>query len=251
MNKIKNRFGFSLVELMMITGAIAGIALVIMQLSKNSANTQSDAFSMADYISLRAEVDNSFSNDFDCTASLKDITFRGSEIKTKPIEIDLWHGDQNQKRNRKFLSASDPSVNKYGKLVISTLNLSMPDFTAKGDFPQGNGVTFKAEINIEGEKSKSGKLKEFIPIKKTVNITFDTDASGDSKIVSCSVSSARIGFTECGLIIKSCDAGFAGENCPLGFAEMKGSFFAAKGAVSMSGAACDANVAGKMAMCCR
>jgi hypothetical protein len=39
MSKFKQNLGFSLLEMIMITGAIAGIALIVMQLTKNTATS--------------------------------------------------------------------------------------------------------------------------------------------------------------------------------------------------------------------
>lgn len=185
-----NKRGFSLIELMLIIGAIAGIALVVMQISKNSARTQADAFSLSDYFTLKSEVDNFFSNDFDCTASLKDLTFKGSTIKDTPLEVELFHGDQLQAKTRKFLSSTDATTKRYGKLDISSVNLSMPDYSGNANFPQGNNESFKAEIKIEGEKNKMGKSTSFQAIKKTIRLNFDTASNGESKITSCIVNAS-------------------------------------------------------------
>jgi hypothetical protein len=191
MNKRKN--GFSMIELMIMIGAVAGIALVVMQLSKSTAQSQADAFSMADYITLKTEVDNFFNNDFDCTTTLKDVAFKGSTIKANPIELELWHGDQFQTKVRKFLSGTDKAANRYGKLNISSVTFNMPDYSGSSNFPQGNSESFKAEIHIEGDKNKMGKSQTFQTIKKTIRVMFDTDSSGESKIKECAVNSSASG----------------------------------------------------------
>lgn len=178
--------GFSLVEMMLAVGALAGVALVVMQLSKNTASTQVDATNTADYMQMRAQVDSMFTNDYDCTASLKGVTFKGSTIKLTPILVEIWHGDQDANRSRKFLSSADPVYKKIGKLTINSISLTMPDYTAPGNFPAGNDEVFKGEIQIIGEKIKLAKTSAFANITKMINITFDTDASGVSTIKYCS-----------------------------------------------------------------
>jgi len=185
MNKSKKQSGFSLLEMIMITGAIAGIAMIVMQLTKNTATTQGDAFSIADYISLRSEVDNLFNNGYDCTASFKDLDFKGSTIGKEPIEVELWHGDQDNKKLRKFLSSADNKFNKYGKLNIASISMTMPDYSKTEDFPQGTDEVFKAEISVELEKNKTTKSKTYSAIKRSITIVFDTDGSGKSVIKSC------------------------------------------------------------------
>ncbi len=184
----KNR-GFSLVEIMLVVAGVAGLALVVMQLSKNSAKTQTDSLNFADYIALKSEVDNFFNNDYDCTVTLKDLTFKGSTIKDTPLVVELWHGDQDLNKSRKFLSSTDVTFKKYGKLGINSIEFNMPDYTAAADFPQGTDILYKAQIIIEGDKTSFGKTSNLRPIKKSFNVVFDTDASGVSTIKSCKLNS--------------------------------------------------------------
>jgi type II secretory pathway pseudopilin PulG len=180
-----NKIGFSLVEMMLAVGAMAGVALVVMQLSKTTAQTQVDAQSTLEYMQLTSQLSSMFANDYDCIASFKDVTFNGSSIKATPIDIELWYGDQLGARTRKFLSGTDANFKKFGKIYISSLQLSMPDYTDVGNFPTGNDESFKAEIKISGDKSKMGKQSSIQTITKQVSLIFDTDAAGLSKIKGC------------------------------------------------------------------
>jgi len=175
---------------MIMTGAVAGISLVVMQLSKNTATTQVTAFNSADYFSLRSNMDTMLSNGFDCMASLKNTTFKATILKNTPSDIEIWHGDQAGNRSTKFLSGTDAAFKKYGKLEINSIKLSMPDYTAATDFPVGTDESFKAKITIIGDKSKFGKASSFSPIEKEINLTFDTDATGLSTITDCQNSSS-------------------------------------------------------------
>jgi type II secretory pathway pseudopilin PulG len=180
-----NKIGFSLVEMMLAVGAMAGVSLVVMQLSKTTAQTQVDAQSTAEMMQLTSQLSSMFSNDYDCAASFKDVTFNGASIKANPIDVELWYGDQTGVRSRKFLSGTDAAFKKFGKIAISSVQLSMPDYTALGNFPTGNDESFKAEVKISGDKTKMGKQSGIPSITKQFSLIFDTDAAGLSKIKGC------------------------------------------------------------------
>jgi len=81
--------GFSLLEMMMVGGMIAGIGLVVMQLTKNTFTSQTNAIVNADYFGFKAELDSMLLNPFDCTASLKNTTFNGSTIRNTPRDVEI------------------------------------------------------------------------------------------------------------------------------------------------------------------
>ena len=182
---MKNNKGFGLLEVMIAAGIAGGLMLVLMQLNKNTAQTQSDAYNNADYIELKSQVDNMLMNSFDCTASLKGTPFRGSTIKDSPVEVEIWRGDQDGARSRKLISGSDPKFNHYGKLSISKIKFSMPDYTKGKDFEVGVNQIFKGIIQVEGDKNKMGKTVGFPNITKEINLVFDTTKGGESSIFSC------------------------------------------------------------------
>jgi competence protein ComGC len=182
---LKNSRGFGLLEVMIAAGIAGGLMLVVMQLNKNSAQTQSDAYNNADYLELKTQVDNMMMNSFDCTASLRGTPFKGSTIKETPVDVELWHGDQNGDRSRKLISGSDAKFNRYGKISISKIKFSMPDYSGGKDFDFGPNQIFKGMIQIEGDKNKMGKAVGFPTITKEINVVFDTTKSGQSGIISC------------------------------------------------------------------
>jgi hypothetical protein len=174
---------------------MAGVSLVVMQLSRTTAQTQVDAQSTAEMMQLTSQLSSMFSNDYDCAASFKDVTFNGASIKANPIDVELWYGDQAGVRSRKFLSGTDAAFKKFGKIAISSVQLSMPDYTNLGNFPTGNDESFKAEVKISGDKTKMGKQSGIPSITKQFSLIFDTDASGLSKIKGCgSVIAGARGF---------------------------------------------------------
>ncbi len=200
---------------MIVGGIISGIGLVVMQLTKNTASTQVEAFNNAEYFSLRSEVESMLTNSFDCNASLTNTTFSGSSIRNTPIDVEIWHGDQTSARTRKFISGTDANFKKYGKLEIGEVKFSMPDYTGAVNFPDGAG-SFKAEVIVRGSKIKFGSAKGFPDIKKSINIYFNS-LSGVSTISGCALASGNLqivapgtghdgqsGFDACSSIGGSC-----------------------------------------------
>lgn len=174
--------GFSLVELMLVTGALSGVALIVMQIGKNSIQTQGDAISSGDYIQLQKEVSFLISEGKSCSASLKNVKFTGSSIKTTPVSgLELWSADQVGVRSRKKFYESQT----LGKLTIDSISFTMPDYTAGKNFTVGINQNFKGELKISGSKINLGKMKKFNDHTESINLIFDTDASGLSRIKSC------------------------------------------------------------------
>lgn len=202
---LKNKKGFSLLEMMIVGGMIAGIGMVVMQLSKNTFSNQSEAFNSADYFGLKAELDSMFSNPFDCTASLTNVTFNGNTIRTVPRNVEIWKGDQFAVRTRKVISGTDANSNKYGKLVIGAVQFSMPDYTLGLNFPAGIGQSFKGEIKIEGSKTKLGKTSPFVAFTKSINVGFNTNSLGVSTITGCN------GFGKGAIQILASSTGYDGQ----------------------------------------
>ena len=185
--KTSKKSGFSLVEIMMVLGLVAGLGMVVMQVMKSSNKGQVDVMNFADYSSLRDEVTFLINNSNSCKASLAGVTFNGSTIQATPkTAIELWGADQDGNRTtKKFYTGA-----KFGKTEIEKINFSMPDYTAGTNWAAGTGQSFSGELIISGKKSNMGNVKSFNEIKKSITVSFDTDASGLSTIKSCSASSS-------------------------------------------------------------
>lgn len=190
---LKNNRGFTLVEIMIVAAMLGGISLVIMQLNKGSLQTQGDAVSMADYVQLQKEISFLISDGNSCTASLgatlgtpivTGVTFNGSTIKNTPITgLELWSANQEippTRSRKKFYETQN-----FGKVAVSSISFSMPDYTAGVNFATGTNQSFKGELKISGNKLNMGKTKTFPDIIQSINVTFDTDAAGLSTIKSC------------------------------------------------------------------
>lgn len=177
--------GFSLVEMMVVLGALGGMALVVMQLSKNSSSMQSEVVASSEFNDLKSEVDIILNGENDCTASFKGVSFKANSINSTPIAVELWNGDQNSSRTRKRFSSTDPEASKSGKSVIESIHLQMPDYTSESNFPAGVKSTFKGEVVLRVQKPTLPKAKVFPDIRKSVYMTFNTAEDGTSTIESC------------------------------------------------------------------
>lgn len=184
--KLLNEKGFSLVSVMVAAGMLGVLSLGVMQLTKTSSNTQTFFQSSMDSLDLSREVTLILSSPNDCAASFAGTTFRGSQIQTTSEDIQLWSSDQDGNRSRlRFSSDSADKQSKLGKVVINSINFSMPDYTG-GDFPEGVNQSFKGVLRILAKKKITIKKTQNIkPILKTVKISFDTDGLGESTITGC------------------------------------------------------------------
>ncbi|MEA9355190.1 type II secretion system protein [Bacteriovorax sp. PP10] len=184
MNSSK-KSGFSLVEIMVALGLVAGLGMVVMQVMKSSSKGQVDVMNFADYSSIKDEVTFLINNSNSCKASLAGFTFNGSTIKDTPkAGVELWGANQDGDRTtKKFFGGA-----LFGKTEIEKITFSMPDYTAGINWPAGVAQSFTAQLVIAGKKSNMGNVKAFNEIKKSINVVFDTDASGLSTIKSCSTS---------------------------------------------------------------
>ena len=178
---LKNK-GFSLVEIIIIAGSLAGIALVVTRLAKSMTQTQEEVASSSDFVQLEKEINNLINDGQSCKASLAGVKFSGSTIKDTPSSgIEIWSVDQSGNRNTKKYFAEKV----VGKLTINSITMTMPDYTAKNNFAPGKDQVFKAEIKVSGSKTSLGKAKTLKEIKQTVSVKFDTDETGKSVIKSC------------------------------------------------------------------
>ena len=181
--KSYNKSGFSLVEIMVAIGLIAGLGMVVMQVMKSSAKGQVDVMNFADYSSLKDEATFLISNANSCKASLEGFTFNGSTIKDTPKSgIELWGSDQDGNRtSKKYYGGA-----KFGKTEIENITFSMPDYTAGTNWPEGTDQVFTGQLVIAGKKSNMGNVRSFSDIKKSISVVFDTNAAGLSTIKNCS-----------------------------------------------------------------
>ncbi len=186
MLKHLNNNGFTLMTVIVAIGLMGILAVVGMNVFKMGADEQVKLASMSDYRELEGMLFLNLGNSRHCSASLKNVSFKGSSIKNNPVSFELWSIDQAGARFQLLLSSTDPAKKKMGKLVIEKLEFSLPDYTGVGDFPAGLGQVFEGEILVTGDKKISIKsARDFNAIKLPIRLTFDTDASGVSVITGC------------------------------------------------------------------
>lgn len=177
----KNEKGFSLVEVMVVLGILGGLAVVFMQFNKNISTSQSRIFSYQDLNDLNNLLNFSLTNANECKTSVEGATFKGSTIKTTPVQFEIWNSDQSGARTSKKLSATDAGLKNFGKIEITDISFLMPNYTG-GDFPQSFMHAAAAEISVSAEV-KSIKFKKVY--KFPTYLTLSTDSSGVSTVLAC------------------------------------------------------------------
>jgi hypothetical protein len=186
-----------MIEVMIALAMVSGLALVIMQMSKNSSTVQTNMQGSIDHSELRVELERLLASSKDCTASLENTTFQGSTIRTTPVPVELWLADQAGVRSRKIYSSTDLAHKTIGKLTIDNLEFTMPDYTAGTNFPFGPGSS-KALLQVKGSKKSMENVRDFPFINKTLTLSFTTDAAGLSTITSCVLQAASVAIAKQG-----------------------------------------------------
>lgn len=199
----RNSGGFSLIEVLVAIAILGGASLLIMQLGKNSSNLEAEMNQKAEDRELKAEIDFILDNPKSCTASFKGTTFKGSTIKSNPVDVELWISSHDESTKKKKFSATDKSYANIGRINLTDIELSLPNYTTGTDFPPGTANT-EALLQVSGHSKVMGKNRNFKPITKNLRITFNTDATGNSTIDSCSAKSSTGELEKLGQYKTSC-----------------------------------------------
>lgn len=178
--------GFSLVELMVVLAALAGVALLVTKLGKSSANLQSEAAVTRDYGDLVRESHFLLTNSKSCKVSLAGTRFNSNDL-TKPISnIELWTSDaKGTRRDKKRFAKSE----KNGVLQIDDISLEISkDFSTP--LPNGTdsiqGTTAVVKISLVKPKVNSSNPNLVANIEHSVNLTFSTNpTTKTSTIIDC------------------------------------------------------------------
>lgn len=178
----KSQRGLSLLEVVMAAGLLGVVSLGVMRLNGNMANVTISGSAAVDYSGIVSELDVLLADSASCSASLRGLTFQGSLIASTPIEVEMHYGSQNMTKTRLLMK----SGLKRGKVKITNVSFSMPDYVSAVDFPEATGQLFKAVITVDGEKLISTKKSRAFPtFSKTIKAQFDTDSAGISTISNC------------------------------------------------------------------
>lgn len=170
---------FSLVEMMVVLAALAGVALLVTKLGKNTKNIQTESMESNDYNDLVRESHFLISNLKSCKVSLAGTSFQTSAI-SKPISnIELWTSDSKGKtRVKKKLAKGE----KFGSLLIEDVILEIdPEVTASnsGDLKNTTGVL---RVILTKPKSKT----TLADIEHSIKLNYSTNTSNDKNtIIDC------------------------------------------------------------------
>lgn len=189
--------GFSLTSVLVAAALLGAVALGVMQVMKNIGQGQSFAKTVADEMELRTEIRMLLDEERFCRVSLAGngplgtpttpVTFQKTSIDQdgEGLDVELWLSNQTGlNRTQKKFSASDTTVNKYGKLKIISMKLLMNNQT---------GINYSAspyhmdmgEILVKAEKSVSETQTPIIPMKFPVMVSMSTASDGTSTLLSC------------------------------------------------------------------
>lgn len=190
MRFLKDNNGFSLTSVLVAAGLLGMLALGVATISRQMSQVSSTAQGQQDFIELKNEMNQYLGDEIDCKASLEGVKFRASEINTIPVSIEVWSADSTGKRNRLVVSSEEKTQkNKYGKIKISSLYLTLPDHIKKEDFVEGENQTAKGRVTLRGERLNMGIGKPLPKVEKIIQITFDTNKAGISTITECQAGS--------------------------------------------------------------
>lgn len=188
--------GFSLVQVLVAAGMMGALALGVMQITQNISQTLTHAQSVQDQISLFSEIESLLNHPDHCRVSLggEDFmpskeSFRKSRLnvkeKTETFSLELYQSTRDgKKRKTKRLSATDPSLRKYGNITIENLSLSFED-KSEENFSARHRHVENAFIDVEISRPLSMKQNRMIQKSFPVQLTLQTSSSGDTKIVNC------------------------------------------------------------------
>ncbi len=192
--KIKQQ-GFSLVEVMVVLGLMGGIALVIMNLTKQSSTLQRQSLAANDELELLNYTRNLLSKSQNCFESLKTgpsprtpISFKKTNIdepdSDEGVEIGIYQVAQNGDIAQRLSSDSVSPVNQYGKLKITSIKFIMNNGIGF-NYPQDDSHSDTGIIRISYEKPMGDTQ---ITKSSDINITtqLQTDASGTTTVQGCS-----------------------------------------------------------------
>lgn len=195
---MKNK-GFSLVEIMVILGALGGIALLVTKLGKNTMNIKNESMISNDYNDLVRETHFLLANSKACKISLAGTTFRTSETETPIKNLEIWTSDsKGLKRVKKKLAKEE----KFASIIIEDVSLQMDPITAT-DSGKIQNTTGLVRISLVKTKGKT----PLADIEHSINLNVSTNKEdGKSTIVDCEEDFSAKEKTKvwCGIVQNPC-----------------------------------------------
>ena len=202
----KNRNGFSLLQVVIASGILGGMAVVVMKLMSNMAQINTTSASKTDEIAFRSAVQILLQAQKHCRVSVagdgtygsptNPVTFRKSDIDEddEGLPIALYYANQDgTARLTKMFNGRDDNPggedkSVVGKLVLKSMKLHMNNGTGF-DYTDMPVFTDPGVIRVIADKQiQAGKSRE-VTFDFNVNVVLTTgqppEASGESRIISC------------------------------------------------------------------
>lgn len=170
---------FSLVEMMVVLAALAGVALLVTKLGKNTKNIQTESMESNDYNDLVRESHFIISNLKSCKVSLAGTSFQSSAISRPIANIELWTADSKGKtRVKKKLAKGE----KFGSLLIEDIILEIdPEVPSpnSGDIKNTTGIL---KVIIAKPKSRT----TLADIEHSIKLNYSVNPSNEKNtIIDC------------------------------------------------------------------
>lgn len=211
--RLLNNRGFSLASVLVAAGMVGGLAIAVMQLTKNVSDSGRMAESQAGAMELRTSIRMILDNRNYCRISLAGegpagspttpITFAKSDIdeETEGLDIALYLSDQvgTSRTLKKYNGENNPDTedkSAVGKLKIKSIKLIMNNGTGS-DYTDSPSHTDMGIIRVLLEKKLSNSQMRTTTHDFAVNLNLATgqspEASGETRIISCSSDPAAAG----------------------------------------------------------
>jgi prepilin-type N-terminal cleavage/methylation domain-containing protein len=191
--------GFSLVEIMVVLAALAGVALLVTKLGQNSQVIQNESLVTNDYNDLVRETHYLMDNLKSCKISLQEITFSSDNLSLDNIE--LWTADsKGVNRNVKKISKKE----KYKNLLIENVSIKIDEADDQNISDKLIKQT-TATLKVAVTKGKTKIQTPDIEHSFSMNYSFDP-LKKEGKIIDCDPLGARQNQVRiwCGEIVNPC-----------------------------------------------
>lgn len=199
-----NQKGISLVQVLIASAVMGGLAVVSMQMFSNMTQGQMGIDSFSDELSLRTQIETIIRNPDYCRVSfagdgpegspLTPVTFNKVDIDeaNEGLDVELFLSDQDgeARLTKKFSSdASDPSTHVYGKVKINSMVLRMDNGTGSNYSAEASHTDLgNLEVIIEKKVSPTKTREKRLSFP--VELVMSTDGAGLTTILGCQNGSA-------------------------------------------------------------
>ena len=206
--------GFSLVQVVLATGLMGGVALGFMQMMKTVNQVQMSSVSRSDELELRTSIKMILDNRDYCTVSMEGLTFRKENIDfgnvevekssnftsaSEGLDVELWYSNiAGDTRTKKKLNGKDnisgTDRSQFGKISIESVKLVM--FNGPTACPDNYCDTDTRDIGqlvvvYEKKISQTTNRTSIMTFPLYVNFT---SVGGNSTITSCETVASASGI---------------------------------------------------------